>query len=317
MLVFCSSTGTGKTSCLQAFAQAKLDFLPERSIYVDLRDEQEDVYPRFVRSLGFPYEILQEDADMVVDDLLDALTGNVGGVTELAQSYEGFVRSLNPVTRTQLSVGDTWNAVFGSFREQFEKFGERVAFPCGSGDDVNDDSSIVNQLAQPIPSDDASVLSEASAPNGPGRIFRVGFPEGISADCFKLARADMADIRPIAVLCIDNVPKLDIKLFGFFANLKEHKETAEKLCKLNNNEKVTLVEGSYTGDPLDTAQELTYNNFDWSSDDLLQHLKTKYYDLLENDDVQRVLEEAAPTPSVRTAEYHAYTKLRELPNVKL
>ena len=90
--------------------------------------------------------------------------------------------------------------------------------------------------------------------------------------------------------------------------------------KLNDNQKIILVKGSYTGNAMDHNQCLEYNNFAWSKDDMLQHLKTKYSDLLEKDEVQRVLREAAecePVQPVRFAEARARYYLGELPDVKL
>jgi len=339
VLVICSASGWGKTSCLQAFVHGKLDFLSERAVYVDLQDKDKDVYRTFVEELGFPWEVVKDNTGLtLVCDLLKALSGEVFGVRgmdEVKQAYEDFVEKLNPAERAELAVMDGW----GSFRGQVRKFGERLNFPCGSRDDANDDSSMVNQLPQPLPSDDASLSKEAPGPKAPGRILEAKFPGEVSAGDYKAARPDIADEKPIAVLCIDNIPKLDDEMKNFFRCLKEaiwvyshnnrrvvvlvttrHKETAEELRKLNDNQKITLVKGSYTGNVEDHSQSLEYNNFAWSKDDMLQHLKTKYSDLLVNNEVQRILEEAAecePVQPVRIAESRARGYLREVRGVKL
>ena len=102
-------------------------------------------------------------------------------------------------------------------------FGERLRFPCGSGDDANDDSSsMVNQLPQPVPPDGASLLVSSEIPlsKGPGRFLEIKFAGERSAGDYEAARPEVAAEKPIAVLCIDNLPKLDDDMRSFLSCLK-------------------------------------------------------------------------------------------------
>ena len=326
VLVACSGTGMGKTKCLQAFTKGNLDYLPPRAIYIDLQAlETGKQYRGFVEKLGFSYEWYEDDPtkEPLVRDLLCAVSGQVGAPEELKNAYQAFKQALNPFKKAQLAVAD-------AFDSAFKKLAERAAHPCLGADDVNDDSSMAN-LDLRSPSDDDSAPADSSQDLG-GRSRDVRFPDrrAINTDRFTEA------LWPIAVLCIDNVPKLDDDLESFFAALKgiiweynynnkrvvalvttRYEETAEKLRKLNLNEKLCLVARSYAGNPTDHNATMTFNNFDWGPSDYAEHFETKYLDLLENGRAVRVLTEASRCVNIRTGEFHAATFLREIPDVEL
>jgi hypothetical protein len=325
VMVACTLTGMGKTTCARAFTKGNLQYLPPGAIFIDLQAiETGNQYPEFVKKLGFSCEWYEKDStkEPFVRDLLCALSGEVGAPRDLKEAYEAFKLALNPFKKAQLAVADALDSAF-------KKLAQRAAQSCGGANDVNDDS-IMAILDQRSPSDDDAAPADPDPDLGRSREVRL-------PDQSAIIKSDLLTeaLRPIAVLCIDNVPKLDDDLANFFVALKgaiwdysynnkrviclvttRYEETAEKLRKMNRNEKISLVTGSYVGNARDDVATMTFTNFNWGAVDFLEHFTTKYRDLSENRPAEQVLIDASQSVNIRTGEYHASTHLREIPDVE-
>ena len=352
MLVCCSEPGTGKSSCLHAFTNAKFDFLPDRAVYIDLIDDRTgEASAIFAEKLGFAEQCMEKAvtrAHMAVD-LLVAVSGEQEDEqfeAVLAGWYRDFYEGLNPISKLGMSI---WGRV--------RSVGNKLTHPpCGSEEDIADDAVDGGHGGDDIDGHDDSkrgssdlpqvptVPTEATNPGSscnPNRCIDVIYPEALKKedDFFMFTHFD-ADIVPTGLLCIDNIPESDDeKLMDFFGKLKEilwdhsHRvvviattrfpETAEKLRKLNTNQKITLVKGSYVGDPTDKTTPLKYDNFNWTPADMKEHLEIKFSDqlnkgvgLVTSNEIAEILEEAAKKRTVRDAEAEFVLQVNKVGGIK-
>jgi hypothetical protein len=293
-------------------------YMPNRSFYVNTehqcREEDDDSedgivgdrwFVAFVRQLGFPEGTTPNDlAVALVDAALDKKSDNV--LVNTASAFQGARQSFS---QTAKAAGHDTGLKVRAAGAVVSKLLHRVSkrFHCGPATE----EGTVSSASLVVASASLTLTENTTATSTEGGSFSTESLGAEETEVSFLPPADcdlpreIGDRRPLLV--IDNADHWSQNCNAFFLKLASEaytrkvvvliattsKTTANKMCKLNGNQKVTACPGTYNGVKPDvTTGNFAWNDYGWTSESRLEHLQTKYGDTLDDETFEQAAREA-------------------------